>query len=124
MLELARQPQSAQVVHGRPALLAGAERPRTVGFSDDYRLLGAIYLVFLGTRSLWQHRPTAPAPKDAGVLYTGLLPTLAWLGGHALLLSRARQALDKPRTRRALGRTTGLVLIGFGLAVAAGSRTG
>ena len=82
-------------------------------------------------------------PKIA-VFYSGLLPTLAppqlpaagamtlfvllhaaltlaWLGGYVLLLSRARHVLEKPRTRRALGRTTGVVLIGFGLVVATAS---
>ncbi|MFJ8083129.1 LysE family translocator [Streptomyces sp. NPDC096205] len=79
-------------------------------------------------------------PKIA-VFYTGLLPTLApprlpaalamtllvllhavltlaWLSGYVLLLARAGHVLRHPRTRRALGRTTGVVLIGFGLMVA------
>ncbi|MFF5313747.1 LysE family translocator [Streptomyces massasporeus] len=76
-------------------------------------------------------------PKIA-VFYTGLLPTLApprlptawamtflvllltlaWLGGYVLLLSKAGPVLHRPRVHRALGRTTGVVLIGFGLAVA------
>ncbi|GGN79932.1 lysine transporter LysE [Streptomyces albiflavescens] len=79
-------------------------------------------------------------PKIA-VFYTGLLPTLAppqlpaawamtllvllhatltltWLGSYVLLLSKVRHVLERPRTRRALGRTTGVVLIGFGLAIA------
>ncbi|MCZ0997515.1 LysE family translocator [Streptomyces mirabilis] len=82
-------------------------------------------------------------PKIA-VFYTGLLPTLAppqlpatwamtllvlmhtlltlaWLGGYVLLLSKAGQALHRPRIRRALGRTTGVALIGFGLVVASAS---
>ncbi|MET9734829.1 LysE family translocator [Streptomyces sp. NPDC006458] len=79
-------------------------------------------------------------PKIA-VFYTGLLPTLApprlpaawamtllvlvhvvltlvWLGTYVFLLAKAGPLLDRPRTRRALGRVTGAVLIGFGLAVA------
>ncbi|WP_369394230.1 LysE family translocator [Streptomyces sp. CG1] len=79
-------------------------------------------------------------PKIA-VFCTGLLPTLAppqlpvawamtllvllhaaltvaWLGGCTLLLSKAGPVLRKPRVRGALGRTTGVVLIGFGLVVA------
>ncbi|WP_030607753.1 LysE family translocator [Streptomyces sclerotialus] len=82
-------------------------------------------------------------PKIA-VFYTGLLPTLAppqlpaawamtllvllhavltlaWLSSYVLLLSKAGPVLQRPRVRRALGRTTGVVLIGFGLAVAAAS---
>ncbi|MGW0818298.1 LysE family translocator [Streptomyces viridiviolaceus] len=79
-------------------------------------------------------------PKIA-VFYTGLLPTLApagmpaawamtllvllhaaltlgWLSSYVLLLSKAGPVLARPWVRRALGRTTGVVLIGFGLAVA------
>ena len=79
-------------------------------------------------------------PKIA-VFYTGLLPTLApprmpaawamsllvllhvlltvaWLGGCTLLLAKAEPLLRKPRVRGALGRGTGVVLIGFGLVVA------
>ncbi|MGW5463193.1 LysE family translocator [Streptomyces sp. NPDC003996] len=79
-------------------------------------------------------------PKIA-VCYTGLLPalapphlpaawamtllvllhvmlTVAWLGGYTLLLAKAAPLLQKPRVRGALGRTTGVVLIGFGLVVA------
>ncbi|WP_046728935.1 LysE family translocator [Streptomyces humi] len=82
-------------------------------------------------------------PKIA-VFYTGLLPTLApprlpavwamtllvllhtvltlaWLGGYALLLAKAGPVLHRPRIQRALGRTTGVTLIGLGLAVAAAS---
>ncbi|MER6032242.1 LysE family translocator [Streptomyces sp. NPDC001851] len=80
-------------------------------------------------------------PKIA-VFYTGLLPALApphtpaawamtllvllhvaltvtWLGGYTLLLAKAGPFLRRPRVRGALGRTTGVVLIGFGLVVAA-----
>ncbi|WP_407547955.1 LysE family translocator [Streptomyces sp. Pv4-95] len=79
-------------------------------------------------------------PKIA-VFYTGLLPTLAppqlpaagamtllallhtmltltWLGSYVLLLSKAGRFLAKPVIHRALGRTTGVVLVGLGLAVA------
>ncbi|GAA2889434.1 LysE family translocator [Streptosporangium fragile] len=79
-------------------------------------------------------------PKIA-VFYTGLLPTLvparmpavwamtllvllhaaltlAWLSGYVFLLSKIRPVLERPRIRRALGRITGIVLIGFGLAAA------
>ncbi|KUO06501.1 LysE family translocator [Streptomyces caeruleatus] len=82
-------------------------------------------------------------PKIA-VFYTGLLPalappqlpaawamtllvllhtalTLAWLGSYVLLLSKAAPALHRPWVRRALGRTTGVALIGFGLVIATAS---
>ncbi|GAA3645541.1 LysE family translocator [Streptomyces chitinivorans] len=80
-------------------------------------------------------------PKIA-VFYTGLLPTLAppglsphtgmallvllhvvltaiWLGGYVLLLARARAFFARPAVRRGMDRVTGVVLIGFGLKVAA-----
>ncbi|MEV7420710.1 LysE family translocator [Streptomyces sp. NPDC089919] len=80
-------------------------------------------------------------PKIA-VFYTGLLPTLApagvsahtgmallvlvhaaltltWLGGYVLVLARARAVFEKPAVRRAMDRVTGVVLIGFGIKVAA-----
>jgi threonine/homoserine/homoserine lactone efflux protein len=60
--------------------------------------------------------PTAWAMALLVLLHTRL--TLAWLGGYVLLLSKAVQVLHRPRVHRALGRTTGVVLIGFGLAVA------
>ncbi|MEU6599685.1 LysE family translocator [Streptomyces flaveolus] len=82
-------------------------------------------------------------PKIA-VFYTGLLPTLAppqlpaswgmtllvllhttltlaWLSSYVLLLSKAGPVLQKPRLHRALGRTTGVALMGLGLAVATAS---
>ncbi|MGF0173826.1 LysE family translocator [Streptomyces sp. Marseille-Q5077] len=78
------------------------------------------------------------------VFYTGLLPTLApphlpaawsmtllvllhavlsvaWLGSYVFLLSKAGRVLEPPRTRRALGRATGVALIGLGLALATAS---
>ncbi|MFF5390349.1 LysE family translocator [Streptomyces sp. NPDC013012] len=80
-------------------------------------------------------------PKIA-VFYTGLLPTLAppglsphagmallvlihavlttvWLGSYVLLLAKARAFFQKPSVRCAMDRITGVVLIGFGLKVAA-----
>ncbi|MFF4345761.1 LysE family translocator [Streptomyces sp. NPDC001530] len=82
-------------------------------------------------------------PKIA-VFYTGLLPalvpaglptvaammilvlihsalSLAWLGSYVFVLARAKPVFERPHVRRALGRTTGVVLIGFGIAVAAAS---
>lgn len=80
-------------------------------------------------------------PKIA-VFYTGLLPTLAptglpphtgmallvalhlaltavWLGSYVMLLAKARVFFQRPRVRRVMDRITGVVLIGFGLKVAA-----
>ncbi|MBL3669026.1 LysE family translocator [Streptomyces sp. M2CJ-2] len=80
-------------------------------------------------------------PKVA-VFYTGLLPTLApsgmsphagmavlvllhvaltlvWLSGYVMVLAKARALFERPVVRRAMDRVTGVVLIGFGLKVAA-----
>ncbi|MFI0738549.1 LysE family translocator [Streptomyces sp. NPDC021100] len=80
-------------------------------------------------------------PKIA-VFYTGVLPTLApdglsatagmsllvllhavltlsWLGTYVYVVSRARSVFERPRVRRALDRVTGVVLLGFGLRIAA-----
>lgn len=80
-------------------------------------------------------------PKIA-VFYVGLLPalapgglptaagmgllvlahavlSLAWLAGVAHAVSSARSFFERPRVRVALERVTGVVLIGFGLRVAA-----
>lgn len=80
-------------------------------------------------------------PKIA-VFYTGLLPSLApsgmsphagmallvllhvaltlvWLGGYVLLLARARAFFERPVVRRVMDRLTGVVLISFGVKVAA-----
>ncbi|MFJ3772343.1 LysE family translocator [Streptomyces sp. NPDC090075] len=65
------------------------------------------------------HLPTAWAMTLLVLLHA--LLTLAWLGSYVCLLSKAGPVLHKPRVRRALGRTTGVVLIGFGLVVATAS---
>uniref|UniRef100_A0AAU2JQQ6 LysE family translocator n=1 Tax=Streptomyces sp. NBC_00049 TaxID=2903617 RepID=A0AAU2JQQ6_9ACTN len=95
-----------------------------------------------GSGGAWRTGLVANAlnPKIA-VFYTGLLPalappglrpavgmsllvlvhvllTLGWLGAYVYVLSRARRFFARPRVRRALDRTTGVVLIGFGVRVA------
>ncbi|MGR3936788.1 LysE family translocator [Streptomyces sp. BRA346] len=80
-------------------------------------------------------------PKIA-VFYTGLLPTLApaglsphlgmailvllhasitavYLAGYVMLLAKARGFFERPAVQRVLDRVTGVVLIGFGVKVAA-----
>ncbi|MET8246558.1 LysE family translocator [Streptomyces sp. NPDC005202] len=61
--------------------------------------------------------PTAWAMTLLVLLHTAL--TLAWLSSYVILLSRARAVFEEPRIRRVLGGITGVVLIGFGLAVVA-----
>ncbi|MER6983021.1 LysE family transporter, partial [Streptomyces carpinensis] len=62
------------------------------------------------------HLPAAWAMTLLVLLHTAL--TLAWLGSYVFLLSKAGPVLHEPRIRRLLGRTTGIALIGFGLAIA------
>jgi threonine/homoserine/homoserine lactone efflux protein len=80
-------------------------------------------------------------PKIA-VFYTGLLPTLApsgmsphagmallvllhavltllWLGGYVMVLAKARAFFERPAVRTVMDRVTGVVLLGFGVRVAA-----
>ncbi|CAL9379362.1 hypothetical protein SUDANB105_01027 [Streptomyces sp. enrichment culture] len=64
--------------------------------------------------------PRLPAAWAMTLLLHAAL-TVVWLGGYVLLLAKDRQVLERPGTRRALGRTTGVVLIGLGLVVATGS---
>lgn len=45
--------------------------------------------------------------------------TCVWLGGHVLAPARARGFFEKPAVCRTTDRITGVVLIGFGVKVAA-----
>ncbi|MEK0098715.1 hypothetical protein WDA79_09415 [Streptomyces sp. A475] len=71
--------------------------------------------------------PTPAPPRLPATLAMTLLVvlhaalTLAWTGSCVFLLSKGERTLEKPRIRRAPGRTTGVVLSGFGLAVATAS---
>ncbi|MER6558572.1 LysE family translocator [Streptomyces sp. NPDC001027] len=147
-------------VVGLAAVLAASATAYTA-----VKLVGAVYLVFLGVQALLhsrRHRTGTPVPDNAvpkgspwrtgfvsnifnpkiAVFYTGLLPTLApsglaphtgmallvllhavltlvWLGSYVLLLAKARAFFQKPVVRRGMDRVTGVVLIGFGIRVAA-----
>lgn len=76
-------------------------------------------------------------PKIA-IFFTGLLPQFAggfaglaafgllfcamcaaWLTGYALVVSRARGVVMRPRVRRAIDRVTGVTLVAFGVRLAA-----
>ena len=45
--------------------------------------------------------------------------TFFWLSGYAWAVARAGDVLRRPRIRRALDRVTGVVLVAFGLRLAA-----
>lgn len=55
----------------------------------------------------------------AGLVAVHVAVTVAWLALYAALVTRAADALRRPRVRRALDRVTGVVLVGFGVRVAA-----
>lgn len=68
-------------------------------------------------------------PTDADVPHALLLAslvlvhvvvTLAWLAAYAAMVDRAARVVRRPSVRRALDRVTGVVLVAFGLRVAAG----
>jgi threonine/homoserine/homoserine lactone efflux protein len=52
-----------------------------------------------------------------GLLFCGM--GAVWLTGYAVAVSRARDAILRPRLRRALDAVTGLVLVAFGVRLAA-----
>lgn len=77
--------------------------------------VGAFYITVLPTF----------IPNGAPVLAMSLLLAsihvvqgIVWLGGVALLVERARRLFTSRRTQRRLERTTGAVLVGFGVTVA------
>ena len=64
-----------------------------------------------------------PAGAPIGITLLGLVVVhavlcLVWLSAYAAMLHSARGTLTRPGVRRAMERTTGVVLIGFGVRVA------
>jgi threonine/homoserine/homoserine lactone efflux protein len=67
----------------------------------------------------------ADAPPFLALLALGILfcaMTFAWLTGYAFAVARAGNVLRRSAVRRAIEAVTGVVLLGFGIRVAAGSR--
>jgi threonine/homoserine/homoserine lactone efflux protein len=58
----------------------------------------------------------------AVLVATHVALSLGWLTGYAVVFSRSRSLLGGPRVRRCLDWMTGVVLIGFGLRLAAETR--
>jgi threonine/homoserine/homoserine lactone efflux protein len=58
----------------------------------------------------------------AVLVATHVALSLGWLTGYAVLFSRSRSLLGRPRVRRCLDWMTGVVLIGFGLRLAVETR--
>jgi threonine/homoserine/homoserine lactone efflux protein len=130
------------------------------------KLAGAVYLIYLGARTLVASRRGHARPEEArrtaalgrgtafrqglasnllnpkiAVFFTSLLPqfvdgrtaaaadllvlgavfnvlTAAWLAAYAVVASRGRDVLGRPRVKRALDRVTGVVLVGLGARLA------
>jgi threonine/homoserine/homoserine lactone efflux protein len=124
------------------------------------KLAGAVYLAYLGIRSLLSSRrhtptsdlqgaPLAPARRiyrtgflsamlnpKLGVFFVTLLPQfvhpgqpvlarmivlgaifasigVTWMTGYGLLVTKARDLIDRPRVRAWMERVTGVILVGF-----------
>ena len=136
------------------------------------KLIGALYLVWLGLQALRAARHAGADPRASGatgkagmsalggfrqgllsdlanpkigIFFTSLLPqfvdpghpvllpfmalgtvfvlmTVVWLSVYCLIAARAAETLQRARVRAALDRVTGIVLIGFGLRLAAEHR--
>ena len=56
------------------------------------------------------------------LVLTHVVLSLTWLTGYAVVFSRSRSVLDKPRVRQFIDALTGVVLIGFGVRVAIETR--
>lgn len=68
------------------------------------KLVGAVYLVFLGVQAL-------------RVAWRGVM-TLVWLVGYGVFVAKAGDVLRRRRIRRAMEGVSGAVLIAFGVGLA------
>jgi len=98
---------------GLSALLRASENGYTA-----LRVVGAVYLVWLGVRSLRARSVGGADPLLVDGVDTVVVPGRR---GHAALLvvaGRVTGWMNDPRIRRRLERVTGVILIGFGLRLA------
>jgi threonine/homoserine/homoserine lactone efflux protein len=79
--------------------------------------LGNPKMAVFFTSLLPQFGSSFPALVALGLLFCSL--TFVWLSGYAWAVARAGDVLRRPRVRRALDGVTGVVLVGFGLRLAA-----
>ena len=100
----ARQPSSA-VASFRQGLVSNLLNPKIAVFFTS------LLPQFVGT-----HGSIAPRLLLLGALFNAMGVT--WLVTYALLASRGRDLLSRPRVRRALDRLTGIVLVGLGVRLA------
>jgi threonine/homoserine/homoserine lactone efflux protein len=112
-LRHARRPHVATTATGRPAprhaflqgLVSTVLNPKPALF----------FLTFLPQ---FVDRDAAVLPQTLALAGIHVLVGLVWLSAYARLIDRARGVLTAPRVRARLERTTGAVLIAFGLRVA------
>jgi threonine/homoserine/homoserine lactone efflux protein len=104
-------------------LRRGRVEPRTGGSSRRaFRQgllsnLGNPKMAVFFTSLLPQFGSSFPALAALGLAFCSL--TFLWLSGYAWAVARAGEVLRRPRIRRALDRVTGVVLVAFGLRLAA-----
>jgi len=79
--------------------------------------LGNPKMAVFFTSLLPQFGSSFPALVALGLVFCSL--TFLWLTGYAWAVGRAGDVLRRPRVRRALDRVTGVVLVAFGLRLAA-----
>jgi threonine/homoserine/homoserine lactone efflux protein len=99
-----RQP-SSRVASFRQGLVSNLLNPKIAVFFTS------LLPQFVGT-----HGSIAPRLLLLGAIFNAMGVT--WLVTYALLASRGRDLLSRPRVRRALDRLTGMVLVGLGVRLA------
>jgi threonine/homoserine/homoserine lactone efflux protein len=79
--------------------------------------LGNPKIVVFFTSLLPQFATGFAALAALGIVFCGM--TLAWLAAYAVVVSRARGVIMRPRVQRVLDTLTGLTLVAFGARLAA-----
>jgi threonine/homoserine/homoserine lactone efflux protein len=82
--------------------------------------LGNPKIVIFFTSLLPQFATGFAALAVLGIVFCAM--TLAWLAAYAVVVSRARAALLRPRVQRVIDTVTGLTLVAFGVRLAAEQR--
>jgi threonine/homoserine/homoserine lactone efflux protein len=104
-------------VRGRSALAGGRGRRRAAYRQGVLSNLGNPKMVVFFTSLLPQFASSFGGMLALGVAFAAI--TLAWLTLYAYTVARAKAVLMRTRVRRVLDALTGLVLVSFGLRLAA-----
>jgi threonine/homoserine/homoserine lactone efflux protein len=106
------------ILRGRHARAGASPAGRASGYRQGLLSnLGNPKMAVFFTSLLPQFASGFAGLAALGLLFCAL--TLVWLSGYAVAAVRARRALLRPRVRRALDALTGVVLVGFGVRLAA-----